>query len=65
MTGSKNAGSYLRFRKFLRGRMFSWDGVLDRGSGDSGANFLTRFGRPALAGAGTLSSSSKTGSGFI
>ena len=65
MAGSKNAGSYLRFRKFLRGRMFSWDGVLDRGSGDSGANFLTRFGRPALAGAGTLSSSSKIGSGFI
>lgn len=62
MTGSKNAGSYLRFRKFLRGRMFSWDGVLDRGSGDSGANFLTRFGRPALAGAGTAGGCSMSGS---
>ena len=57
--------NYLRFRKFLRGRMFSWEGVLERGSGDSGASFLTRFGRPALAGTGTLSSSSKIGSGLI
>ena len=42
--------------------MFSWDGVLDRGSGDSGANFLTRFGRPALAGAGTAGGCSMSGS---